>query len=345
MTAHSKLSFRLSHSQILLHNAMAPSRIDSSPEPEFENDSGKPTVYLIDEYHPEAVKHCHTLFNVIGPKDPEVKNWRQNARYILVKGSVVSADDIAQAKSLRAIGKQGVGIDKIDAAACKAAGVKIFNTPGVNATAVAELVLALTMSVAREIRPITLKQGAGEVVPKSTCSGLILTGRSIGLIGMGNISRRVAEIFHGAFGSHIIAYDPFLPKDAWSDLPHQRATTVDEVLVADVVSIHVPLVKDTTNLISYAQLERMQPTSILINAARGGIVNEADLARALHEGLIWGAGLDCHMQEPPTKETYAKLWSSPRVVSTPHIGAATDQTQMETAKAAVDFLFEFAKQQ
>lgn len=345
MTAHSIPPFYLLYNQSLLQTTMAPSRIDSSPEPQLEHSSGKPTVYLIDEYHPDAVKHCSTLFNVIGPQDPEVKNWRQNARYLLVRGSYVTAEDIAQAKNLRAIGKQGVGIDKIDAAACKAAGIKIFNTPGVNSTAVAELVLALTMSVAREIRPISLKQGAGEAVPKTTCSGLILTGRSIGLIGMGNISRRVAEIFRGAFGSHIIAYDPFLPADAWSDLPHERATSVDEVLSADVVSIHVPLVKDTRNLISYAQLERMQPTSILVNAARGGIVNEADLARALHEGLIWGAGLDCHMQEPPTKEMYAKLWSSPRVVSTPHIGAATDQTQMETAKAAVDFLFEFAKQQ
>ncbi|THY26954.1 hypothetical protein D6D01_04267 [Aureobasidium pullulans] len=310
-----------------------------------EHNSGKPTVYFIDDYHPEAVKHCNTLFNVIGPKDPEAKNGRQNARYILVKGSQVTAEDVAQAKKLRAIGKQGVGIDKIDATACKAAGIKIFNTPGVNATAVAELVLALTMSVAREIRPITLRQGAGEAVPKATCSGLILTGRSIGLPGMGNISRRVAEISRGAFGSHIIAYDPYLPEDAWSDLPHERATTIDEVLAADIVSIHVPLVKETTNLISYAQLERMQPTSILINAARGGIVNEPDLARALHEGLIWGAGLDCYVQEPPTKEMYAKLWSSSKVVSTPHIGAATDQTQMETAKAAVDRLFEFAKQQ
>ncbi|CAD0109480.1 unnamed protein product [Aureobasidium uvarum] len=324
---------------------MAPSRIDSSPEPQLESQSGKPTVYLIDEYHPEAVKHCKTLFNVIGPQDPEIKNWRQNARYLLVKGSSVTEDDIAQTKHLRAIGKQGVGIEKIDAAACKAAGIKIFNTPGINATAVAELVLALTMSVAREIRPIALRQEAGGAIAKATCSGLILTGRSIGLIGMGNISRRVAEIFRGAFGSHIIAYDPFLPEDAWSDLPHERATTVDQVLSADVISIHVPLVKETTNLISYPQLQRMKSTSVLINAARGGIVNESDLARALQEGLIWGAGLDCHMQEPPTKDMYAKLWSSPRVVSTPHIGAATDQTQMETAKAAVDNLFEFIKQQ
>jgi phosphoglycerate dehydrogenase-like enzyme len=96
-------------------------------------------------------------------------------------------------------------------------------------------------------------------------------------------------------------------------------------------------------MISMEQLRIMKPTSILINAARGGIVNEKDLEQALNSGIIWGAGLDAHEQEPPTKERYAGLWEHPQVVSTPHIGAATAQTQYETAAAAMDFLFEFTK--
>jgi len=234
-----------------------------------------------------------------------------------------------------------VGIDKIDAAACAERGIKIFNTPGVNARAVAELVLSLATSVARDVPSINTKQQSGLRVPKEACSGLMLYQKTLGVIGMGNIGKTAAKIFRGAFEAPLIAYDPFAPADAWSDLPHTRASTLEEVYEAsDVITIHVPLTKDTRDMIAYRELSMMKRNAILINASRGGIVNEVDLERALAEGLIWGAGLDCHEQEPPTKEKYSSLWSQ-RVVSTPHIGAATAQTQLETAVAAIDFLNDF----
>ncbi|KAH7305217.1 D-isomer specific 2-hydroxyacid dehydrogenase [Stachybotrys elegans] len=307
--------------------------------------SGKPTVYLLDSFHPEALKYCQKRFNAILPGDPGHANWRQDAKYLLVRSSYVTAEDVAQSPKLKAIGKQGVGIDKIDAKACEGRGIKIFNTPGVNARAVAETVVALTMGVAREIPRIVTEQSHGTPVPKETCSGLIIHKKTIGLLGMGNIGHAVAHIFRHGFAAEIVTYDPFMPADAWSDIPHRRVETVEEVLRAsDVLSIHVPLTAQTKNMISYPQLQMMKPTAILINAARGGIVNEADLEKGLEEGLIWGAGLDCHEQEPPTKERYGKLWNS-RVLSTPHIGAATSQTQMETAIAAVQRLYEFVQSQ
>lgn len=218
----------------------------------------------------------------------------------------------------------------------------IPSTPGVNSQAVAELVLALSLSVAREIGSISHRQCSGQKVPKETCSGLLLNKKTLGLIGMGNIGKTAAKIFRGAFDAQIVAYDPFLPADAWEDVPHVRAATVKEVLKeADVLSVHVPLTAGTRDLIAYEEMKGMKRNAIVINTARGGIINEEDLARALSEGLIWGAGLDCHEQEPPTKERYEKLWSHPRVVSTPHVGAATAQTQMETAIAAVDRLYGF----
>jgi phosphoglycerate dehydrogenase-like enzyme len=235
-----------------------------------------------------------------------------------------------------------LGIDKLDANACKARNIKIFNTPGVNAQAVAETVLALTMSVAREIGRVTAVQSRGEVIPKEKCSGLILDQKTIGIVGMGAIGQRVAKIFHYGLGCNIVAYDPLLPKDAWSHIPHQRAETLETLLEkSDVVTLHIPLLPQTRGLISYPQLSLMKSNAILINTARGGIINETDLERALKEGLIWGAGLDCHEQEPPTKERYGGLWETGRVVSTPHIGAATSQTQMETAMAAMDLLNDF----
>ena len=106
---------------------------------------------------------------------------------------------------MRAIGKQGVGLDRVDVDACASAGIEVFNTPGVNSKAVAELVLALTMSVAREIGSIKLRQHQGETIPKEMCSGLLLSGKTLGLIGMGNVSREVAQIFRGAFNATIVA--------------------------------------------------------------------------------------------------------------------------------------------
>lgn len=200
------------------------------------------------------------------------------------------------------------------------------------------------MSVAREVGRITALQSQGTKVPKETCSGLIINKKTIGIVGMGNIGQRVARIFQGGLGCTVVAYDPLLPKDAWADIPHIRAETLEDVLTAsDVLTLHIPLLPQTRGLVSYPQLQLMKKNAIVINTARGGIINESDLERALEEGLIWGAGLDCHEQEPPTKEKYGGLWATGRVVSTPHVGAATGETQMETAMAAVDRLYDYIK--
>jgi phosphoglycerate dehydrogenase-like enzyme len=319
---------------------MAPQAIyDDEPQSAV----GKPTVYLLDKFHPAVEEYCRDHFNAILPGNPEHGEWRQKARYLLVRSARLTAEDIDACPNLIAVGKQGVGIDKIDAAACAARGIKIFNTPGVNARAVAEIVLSLTMAVVRQVGSIVARQTAGALVPKETCSGLILHRKTIGILGMGNIGKIVAQMFKGAFDAEIIAFDPYVPPEAWSDLSHTRAKTIEEVLVAsDVVTLHMPLTETTRGLISYPQLQIMKKNAVLINAARGGIVNEADLERALEEGLIWGAGLDCHEQEPPSKEKYGKLWDL-GVISTPHVGAATAQTQMETGLAAATRLFQYSQ--
>ncbi|KAK1978843.1 D-isomer specific 2-hydroxyacid dehydrogenase [Colletotrichum cereale] len=317
---------------------MAPSAVSDlagrdSPDP-------KPTVYVLDTFQPEVIAFCQENFNAILPGEPKHARWK-DARYLMVRSSRLTAEDIAECPNLLAIGKQGVGIDKIDADACAARGIKIFNTPGVNARAVAELVLALTTAVARQIGTIARKQNAGVAVPKEKCSGLILHRKTIGILGMGNIGKSVAQIFRGAFEAGVVAYDPYLPADAWGDVPHQRARSVEEALTtSDVVTVHMPLTPATRDLIGYPQLQQMKKTAIVINTARGGIIKEADLERALSEGLIWGAGLDCHEQEPPSQEKYGALWEA-GALSTPHIGAATRETQVQTGMAAAVRLLEF----
>lgn len=308
-----------------------------------EQASSKPTVYMLDNFHPDVIKFAEENFNVISRDSSlhKLAEWRQNARYLLVRSSRVTAEDVAAAAQLRAIAKQGVGIDKIDAAACKERGISILNTPGANAQTVAEQVLTLTMSVARQVGTILARQSHGILVPKEICSGIGLQGKTIGIIGMGNIGQAVARIFQGAFGAKVIGHDPFLPADAWSDIPHTRATDLASVWAdSDVITVHMPLTPETRDLIAYEQMKQMKPTTILINTARGGIINETDLERALSEKLIWGAGLDCHEEEPPSKERYGKLWDM-GVVSTPHIGAATSEAQIATGMTAAKKLLKF----
>lgn len=304
----------------------------------------KPTVYLLDSFHPQAAARAESLFNCIHPSDSAHASWREHARYLLVRGSYVTADDIASAPHLRAIGKQGVGTDKIDSGACTAKGIKVFNTPGVNARAVAELVVSLTTGLARQIRPISVRIERGEVVRKEECSGLILHKSTVGVIGMGNIGKTVARIFQGGYESDIVAYDPYMAEGAWEGVPHKRVRNLDELLsVSDIVTVHVPLTPETRGLIGLEEMKGMKRNALLINTARGGIVDEDALVQALDQGLIWGAGLDCHEQEPPTQQKYERLWRHQNVISLPHVGAATAQTQMETAIAAVERLHAYVQ--
>ncbi|QKX63707.1 uncharacterized protein TRUGW13939_10878 [Talaromyces rugulosus] len=247
----------------------------------------------------KPLAHARTIFNGILPEDEGFADWKKNASALLIRGSYLTAEDIASCPNLIAIGKHGVGIDKIDQKACGARGIRICNTPGANARDVAELVLALSVTVARDIRSITTRQMT-RPIPKETCNGLTLYKKTLEIIGMGNIGRTVAEIFRGAFDANVVAYDVFMPDGAWPHISHRSFNDMEEVIKrADVVSIHVPLTEETRDMISYKEIRMMKPDAILINAARGGIVNKADLTTALSEGHLWGAGLDCHEQEPP----------------------------------------------
>ena len=327
---------------------MAPGKIepDSITIDTFVSSSkppiSRPRIYLLEVFSDAVIQYCQNFFDTILATDPESSNWRENAEFLLLREKTISADDIAAARKLRAIGKQGTGIDIIDQEACKKRGIPILNTPGVNAQSVAELVLTLTMAVARELRTISVKQAAGVEVRKEHCRGVTMTDRAIGILGMGHIGTAVARIFYGAFRSRIYVYDPSKPPEAWSDIPHVRVKRYEEMLpLVDVLTVHVPLNAKTRGMIALQHFQVMKPTAILINVARGGIVNEVDLAVALEEGLIWGAGIDCHEEEPPTLQRYSRLWNTGKVISTPHIGATTDDMQTKTAKVAIDNVYRF----
>ncbi|KAG9254175.1 D-isomer specific 2-hydroxyacid dehydrogenase [Emericellopsis atlantica] len=324
------------------------SPILSNTPPSTGQPAPKPQLYILSDFHPEAVRYAQSLFDCVLYGDPQGDEWRSRATAILIKDYYITDDDLAAAPQLRVIGKQGVGLDKVDVEACRRRNVQICNTPGVNAGAVAEMALCLALSVAREVPQMVLRQRVqGEAVRKETVAGLLLSRKVIGVVGMGHIGQAVARMFVGGLQAKIIAFDPYFPQEgggAWDQIPHQRVDDLDELLAAaDVVTLHVPLTDATRDMISAPQLRWMKKTAILINTARGGIVNEDDLAEALEQGWIWGAGFDCHVQEPPTLERYERLWSSPRFVGTPHIAAATDETQIATINGAIDGVYQFVQ--
>ncbi|KAF7556214.1 hypothetical protein G7Z17_g1645 [Cylindrodendrum hubeiense] len=309
----------------------------------------KPKLYILSDFHPEAVKYAQSLFDCVLYGDPKGEAWRTQATAILIKDYYITDQDLKAAPQLRVIGKQGVGLEKVDVDACKKRGVQVCNTPGINAGAVAEMTLCLAFSVARAVPELVLRQRVdGETIRKETIHGALLTGKTVGIIGMGNIGQAVARMFAGGLQTPIIAYDPYFPKELgpWEHIQHRRVHKLDELLESsDIVTVHVPLTPSTQDMISYPQLQKMKQTAILLNTARGGIVNEDDLIQALEEKLIYGAGFDCHVQEPPTKQKYERLWSCPGFVGTPHIAAATDETQIATINAATDGVFKFLKGQ
>lgn len=314
----------------------------------------KPQLYILSDFHPQAVKHAQSLFDCVLYGDARGEGWKSNATAILIKDFAITDADLAAAPQLRVIGKQGSGLDQIDLKACERRGVRVCNSPGINAGAVAEMALCLALSVAREVPQIVLRQRVGgEAIRKETVSGLLLSNRVVGVVGMGHIGQAVARMFQGGLGCSVMAFDPYYPfpneikeseksQNPWDAIPHRRVESLDDLLdTADVVTVHVPLTPDTRDLIAAPQLRRMKSTAILLNTARGGIVNENDLADALEQGQIWGAGFDCHVQEPPTLQRYERLWRCPSFVGTPHIAAATDETQIATINAATDKVYRF----
>lgn len=195
--------------------------------------SPKPKLYILSDFHPEAVKHAQSLFDCVLYGDPQGENWRSNATAILIKDYYIRDEDLKAASKLKVIGKQGVGLDKVDVEACERRGVKVCNSPSVNAGAVAEMTLCLALSVARQVPELVLRQRVdGEAIRKETVSGMLLSNKVVGIIGMGHIGQVVTQMFAGGFQCSIVAYDPYFPRTTgpWESVPHRR---VDEEMCVD----------------------------------------------------------------------------------------------------------------
>jgi len=228
----------------------------------------------------------------------------------------LTANVIANAPKLKAIAKYGVGIDNIDLAACEARGIHISRTVGANAEAVADYAFALMLAVARQIVPIDAKCRQSDW---SKTTSLDVFGKTLGLIGLGAIGRGMAARGSG-FGMKILAHDPFWDNDVAKSMNISRATPEQIYTEADFISLHVPLTDQTRSMIGATQIQMMKPSAIIINTARGGIIDEDALLTALQQGRIYGAGIDAFEQEPPTNPAWYAL---PNIVIGSHCAAST----------------------
>lgn len=232
---------------------------------------------------------------------------------------------------LKAISRYGAGYDRVDVTFARELGIPVANTPGANAQAVAELSFALLLSLARSIPYLHTKTAAGEWI-RST--GTELYGKTLGIIGLGAIGKRVAACAEG-FNMDLLAFDPYISNDYCNK--HSITATDFKTLItkADFITLHLPLNDGTYHLIDRNAIAAMKPTAIIVNASRGGIIDESAAYEALSENKLGGLGLDAFEQEPPQA---SPLFSLPNVITTPHAGAHTAEAAAAMADMAVNNL-------
>ena len=234
---------------------------------------------------------------------------------VIVGTDVVDDEVLAHGKCLKVVAKHGVGVDNIDLDAARRRNIVVTNTPGANSLAVAEMALCMMLAISRNMVEGDRRVRSGQW---GTITGCQLTGKRVGIVGFGAIGRCLARLLKG-FDCQITAYDPYINAQVAAELGVQ-IVSFDELLASsDYISLHVPNTPETRNMFSEEAFAKMKKTAFLINLARGGVVDELALARALEEGEIAGAAVDVFSEEPPSLDH--PLFKAPNVIVTPHIGA------------------------
>ncbi|HWT79242.1 MAG TPA: hydroxyacid dehydrogenase [Candidatus Acidoferrum sp.] len=251
---------------------------------------------------------------------------------VLVRVARLPAEVIRGAKHLRIIAKHGVGYDNIDVSAATACRVVLTNTPTANSLSVAEHALALLLAVARRIGESDRDLTLGKMRTQKSYQGIELSGKVMGVIGIGGAGLHLARITGRGLSMRVIGYDPY--KDPWPE-GVERCRELGALLAeADFVSIHVPLTQETRNLIGSAALARMKATSVLVNTSRGGIVDETAVAQAIRSGRLGGAGLDVVVDEPLKVDH--PLVGLPNVILTPHVAGVTEEAMINMARSSAE---------
>jgi D-3-phosphoglycerate dehydrogenase / 2-oxoglutarate reductase len=274
------------------------------------------------------------------PKEELLKIIKDYDALIIRSATKVTSDVIdATDGKLKMIGRAGIGIDNIDIPAATKKGIVVMNTPEANAITTAEHTIAMMFAIARRIPQAHKSLSAGEW-NRDKYKGREIYGKTLGIIGLGNIGKLVAERALG-LKMKVIGYDPFITEDAASKIGVELVELKNLISTADIITIHTPLTPETKDLINKKSIDKMKQGVLIINCARGGIVNEKDLAEAAKSGKIGGAALDVYLSEPPDRDNDI-FKVEDNIAYTPHLGASTEEAQQKVgiamAEQTVDFL-------
>jgi D-3-phosphoglycerate dehydrogenase / 2-oxoglutarate reductase len=293
----------------------------------------KPVVLIAEELSPATLEALGPDFEIRhcdGADRADLLGAVADVDALLVRSATrVDAEVLAAARSLKIVARAGVGLDNVDVPAATQAGVMVVNAPTSNIVSAAELAIGLLLASARNIPAASSALKAGQW-KRSEFTGAELYERTMGIVGLGRIGVLVAQRL-SAFGMEVVAFDPYVSRARAAQMG-VRLVGLDELLaISDFISIHLPKTSETVGLIGEQALRQVKPTVRIVNAARGGIVDEHALAVAIKEGRVAGAGIDVFETEPTTESPLFDLGS---VVVTPHLGASTDEAQ-EKAGVAV----------
>jgi D-3-phosphoglycerate dehydrogenase len=274
----------------------------------------------------------------LGPDAAKLKEIIGNYDGLAIRSATkVKADIIAAATNLKVIGRAGIGVDNVDIPAATAKGIVVMNTPFGNAITTAEHAIALMFAAARQIGAADVSTQAGKW-EKNRFNGVELYAKTLGVIGCGNIGSLVAERALG-LKMKVVAYDPFLSAERALEIGVEKVELEELLARADVISLHTPMTEKTKNILSAENLAKTKRGVIIVNAARGGLVDETALRAALESGHVSAAGFDVFTVEPAKENV---LFGAPNFVATPHLGASTTEAQenvaLQVAEQMADYL-------
>ncbi len=288
-------------------------------------------VVVSDPLSPEGITILraagHEVVELSAAPAEELRQALADADALIVRSATkVTAELLAWAGRLKVIGRAGAGVDNVDLDAATRRGILVMNTPGGNTVAACELTMAMMLALARRVPQLSARVKAGEW-PKKGAVGTELSGKRLGIVGLGRIGSEVARRAL-AFGMEVIAYDPFVSAERARTLEVALVPLDDLLARSDVITIHAPHERDTDRLLDAAAFAKMKKGVLVVNCARGGLIDEAALAEALRSGTVGGCALDVFEHEPPAG---CPLLAFDQVVATPHVGATTREAQASVA--------------
>lgn len=300
-------------------------------------------ILITDKIHSRCIKILEQNSFIVdykpGITNQELQQLIKNYNLLIVRSATqVTPEIINEGINLELIGRAGAGVDNIDLDSATRNGILVMNTPGGNTISAAEHTMAMMLSLCRNIPQAdqSMKQGKWE---KKKFSGVELSSKILGIVGVGKIGKEVAKRA-SAFDMKIIAYDPFLSTEAASKL-NITLVSFDELLSqSDIITFHVPLSSETSELINENNQTKLKKGVKIINCARGGVVNEKAILKGINDGIISGAAFDVFVDEPPDDHSLIK---NERVISTPHLAASTDEAQEKVAVQLADQIVQYFK--